>query len=205
MNAFALFGASILASFVSSAVAARLFAPRLQNSDPNRALTFLVAPHMFLRFIGLSFLVPGVVSPLMPAGFAIPAAYGDFIAGILAIVATIALVNRTAWATKSVWLFNIWGAADFLFAFYQGRRVGIQPGMLGASFFVVTLFVPALLVTHVLIFRLLVGRQPASEPDRSQGLEHIELSGGPGGEPHRSAQSAVAIGSQSARRNFSLT
>jgi len=193
MNAFALFGASILASFVSSAVAARLFAPRLQNTDPNRALTLLVAPHMFFRFIGLSFLVPGVVSPLLPAGFAIPAAYGDFIAGILAIVATVALVNRTAWATKSVWLFNIWGAADFLFAFYQGGRVGIQPGMLGASFFIVTLFVPALLVTHVLIFRLLVRRQTASEPDRSQGLEHIELSGGPGGEPHRSVQSAVEI------------
>ena len=49
---------------------------------------------MFFRFIGLSFLVPGVVSPSLPAGFAIPAAYGDFIAGILAIVATIALVNR---------------------------------------------------------------------------------------------------------------
>jgi uncharacterized membrane protein len=193
MNAFALFGASILASFVSSAVAARLFAPRLQNTDPNRALTLLVAPHMFFRFIGLSFLVPGVVSPLLPAGFAIPAAYGDFIAGILAIVATVALVNRTSWATKSVWLFNIWGAADFLFAFYQGGRVGIQPGMLGASFFIVTLFVPALLVTHVLIFRLLVRRQTASEPDRSQGLEHIELSGGPGGEPHRSVQSAVEI------------
>jgi uncharacterized membrane protein len=193
MNAFALFGASILASFVSSAVAARLFAPRLQNTDPNRALTLLVAPHMFFRFIGLSFLVPGVVSPLLPAGFAIPAAYGDFIAGILAIVATVALVNRTSWATKSVWLFNIWGAADFLFAFYQGGRVGIQPGMLGASFFIVTLLVPALLVTHVLIFRLLVRRQTASEPDRSQGLEHIELSGGPGGEPHRSVQSAVEI------------
>jgi uncharacterized membrane protein len=180
MNAFALFGASILASFVSSAVAARLFAPRLQNTDPNRALTLLVAPHMFFRFIGLSFLVPGVVSPSLPAGFAIPAAYGDFIAGILAIVATVALVSRTAWATKSVWLFNIWGAADFLFAFYQGGRVGIQPGMLGAAFFIVTVFVPALLVTHVLIFRLLVRRQTASEPDRSQRRQHVELPSRPG-------------------------
>src|SRR6202167_1991838 len=169
MNAFALFGVSILASFVSSLVAARSFAwPRLENTDRNRALTLLVAPHMFFRFIGLSFLVPGVVSPSLPAGFAIPAAYGDFIAGILAIVATVALVSRTAWATKSVWLFNIWGAADFLFAFYQGGRIGIQPGMLGAAFFIVTVFVPALLVTHVLIFRLLVRRQTASEPDRSQ-------------------------------------
>jgi uncharacterized membrane protein len=128
----------------------------------------------------MSFLVPGVVSPSLPAGFAIPAAYGDFIAGILAIVATVALVSRTAWATKSVWLFNIWGTADFLFAFYQGGRVGIQPGMLGAAFFIVTVSVPALLVTHVLIFRLLVRRQTASEPDRSQRRQHVELSSRPG-------------------------
>jgi hypothetical protein len=165
MNAFALFGVSILASFVSSLVAARSFAwPRLENTDRNRALTLLVAPHMFLRFIGLSFLVPGVVSPLLPTGFAIPAAYGDFIAGVLAIVATIALVNRTSWATQGVWLFNMWGTADFLLAFYQGGEVGIRPGMLGAAFFIVTALVPPLLMTHVLIFRLLV-RSP-----RSQGI-----------------------------------
>jgi hypothetical protein len=94
MNALALFGTSILASFVSSTGATQLFVwPRLQKADPNRALTLLVAPHMFFRLFGLSFLVPGVVSPLLPAGFAMPAAYGDFIAGVLAIVATIALVT----------------------------------------------------------------------------------------------------------------
>ncbi len=167
MNAFALFGVSILASFVSSAVAARFFVwPRLQNTEPNRALTVLVAPHMFLRFIGLSFLVPGVVSPLLPSGFAIPAAYGDFIAGILAITAMIALVNRTSWATKSVWLFNTWGTADLLFGFYQGGRVRIQPGMLGAAFFIVTAVVPPLLVTHALIFRLLARRRIVTVLDR---------------------------------------
>jgi hypothetical protein len=176
VNTFSLFGASILASFVSSAIAARLFAwPRLQNTEPNRALTALVAPHMFLRFVGLSFLVSGVVSPSLPAAFAIPAAYGDFIAGILAIVATIALVNRASWATKSVWLFNIWGAADLLFAFYQGRQVGIQPGMLGAAFFIVTALVPPLLVTHALIFRLLARRQTATETHRSQRPDQVEL------------------------------
>jgi uncharacterized membrane protein len=176
MNAFALFGASILASLVSSAVTARLFVwPRLQNSDLNRALTWLVAPHMFFRFLGLSLLVPGVVSPLLPAGFAMPAAYGDCIAGILAIVATIALVNGTTWASKSVWLFNLWGAADFLFAFYQGGHVGLQPGMLGAGFFIVTAFVPPLLVTHVLMFRLLVRRETAREAERSHRLEQVQL------------------------------
>lgn len=178
MNPLALFGISILASFVSSAVAAwTLVWPRLQREEPNRALTALVAPHMFLRFIGLSFLVPGVVSPLLPAGFAIPAAYGDFIAGILAIVATVGLANHTAWANRLVWLFNIWGAADLLFAFYQGRHVAIHPGMLGAGFYLVTALVPPLLVTHLLIFGLLLRRRAAGGPDRSQRPQYFEVRG----------------------------
>jgi len=179
MNPFALFGASILGSLVSSAVAVRVFAwPRFQNTDPNRALTWLVAPHMFFRFLGLSFLVPGVVSPLLPAGFASRAAYGDFVAGVLAIVATIALANGRSWATRSVWLFNLWGTADFLFAFYEAGRAGMQPGMLGAAFFLVTAFVPPLLVTHVLIFRLLVRRQPRGERERTALISLREGSGG---------------------------
>ena len=164
MNSLAIFGISTLASFLSSVVAARLFVwPRLQTLERNRSLTLLVAPHMFLRFIGLSLLVPGVVSPLLPPGFAISTAYGDFIAGVLAIVATVGLVNRTSWAMKSVWLFNVWGTADFLFAFYQGPHVGLEPGMLGAAFFIVTAVVPPLLLTHLLIFRLLV-RRTSAEP-----------------------------------------
>jgi len=176
MNTFALFGVSTMVSLVTSAVAALLFAwPWLQNMDPKRALTVLVAPHMFLRFLGLSFLVPGVVSPLLPAGFAVPAAYGDVIAGILAIVTTIALAKRAWWAIPSVWLFNLWGAADFLFAFYRGGQVGLQPGMLGAAFFIVTALVPPLLVSHAVIFRLLARRQSTADSSRNQQSEHVEL------------------------------
>jgi len=157
MNTFALFGISTLMSFVSSGVIAQLYAwPRLRMMNRDNALAVLVAPHMFLRFIGLSFLVPGVVSSSLPAAFAVPAAYGDFVAGILAIAATVALSRRTSWATALVWLFNIWGAADFLFAIVQGLRVQIDPGALGAAFFIPTAVVPPLLVTHALIFRLLV-------------------------------------------------
>jgi len=110
---------------------------------------------MFLRFIGLSFLVPGVVYSRLPAAFAVPAGYGDFVAGVLAIIATVALSRRAAWAIVIVWLFNIWGAADLLFAFFQGARTQLDPGTLGAAFFIVTAIVPPLLVTHALIFRVL--------------------------------------------------
>jgi hypothetical protein len=111
---------------------------------------------MFFRFIGLSFLVTGVVSPSLPAAFAVPAAYGDFIAGLLAIVATIALKQRYSCAIAVVWVFNAWGAADLLFAGYQGQHVHVDPGALGAAFFIPTAIVPPLLVTHGLIFWLLL-------------------------------------------------
>jgi len=99
----------------------------------------------------------------LPAAFAVPAAYGDFVAGLFAILATVALLKRQAWAGAAVWLFNIWGAADLLFALYQGPRAGIDPGELGAAFFIPTAIVPPLLVTHFLIFRLLVQpKRPAA-------------------------------------------
>jgi len=156
MKVLALFGISTLMSLVSSGVIAHFYAwPRLRTMNRDRALLVLVVPHMFLRFIGLSFLVPGVVSPSLPAAFAVPAAFGDLVAGILAVAATVALSRRTSWASALVWLFNIWGAADFVFAMVQGLRVHIDPGALGAVFFIATAIVPPLLVTHVLVFRLL--------------------------------------------------
>lgn len=159
MNPRAAFGLSILMSLASSIVAAVLFAwPWLRTRDRNQSLTWLVAPHMFLRFIGLSFLVPGVVSGSLPIAWAVPAGFGDFAAGILAIVATVGLARQAAWASAAVWTFNLWGAADLLFAFYQGNRVALEPGLLGAAFYIVTAIVPPLLVSHALIFVLLVTR-----------------------------------------------
>ena len=161
MNSGALFGLSVLMNFVASGIVTKLYIwPRLRIMDRDDAIVSLVAPHMFLRFIGLSFLVPGVVSPSLPAAFAVPAAYGDLVAGILAVATTIALSRRASWAIAIVWVFNVWGAADLLFAAYQGPHVQIDPGALGAAFFIPTAVVPPLLVTHGLIFWLLLRSKP---------------------------------------------
>lgn len=157
MNARAAFGLSILMSLLSSIVVAILFVwPWLRTTNQQQALIWLVAPHMFLRFIGISFLVPGVVSGALPKAWAVPAGYGDFVAGVLAIIAGVALAETAAWATVAVWIFNIWGAADLLFAFYKGARVRLEPGSLGAAFYIVTAIVPPLLVSHALLFALLL-------------------------------------------------
>jgi hypothetical protein len=163
MNSAAVFGISVVMSFVSSGVAATLYVwPRLRIMDRHQAIVSLVAPHMFLRFIGLSVLVPGVVSPLLPAAFAVPAAYGDFVTGILAIIATAALSKRVPWAVAAVWLFNVWGMSDFGYAFLEGPRVLTDVGRFGAAFFIPTAVVPPLFVTHVLLFLLLL--RPSREP-----------------------------------------
>jgi hypothetical protein len=129
--------------------------PRLRMLNQKDALVPLMVPHAF-RFIGLSFLVPGVVSPSLPSAFAAPAAYGDLIAAVLAVVATGAVTSSTSWALVLVWLFNVWGAAGLLYAFYEGNLVLVDPGALGAAFFIPTLVVPPLLITHGLIFWLLL-------------------------------------------------
>jgi hypothetical protein len=113
----------------------------------------LLVLHTF-RFVGLAFIVPGVVSPALPAAFAQPAAYGDMIAAVLALAALARL--GTSFGSLLVWAFSLWGTADLLYAFYAGNQGGLQPGRLGAAYFIVTLAVPLLLVTHGLIFRLLL-------------------------------------------------
>ena len=161
MDIQAIFGLSILMNFLACGIVTKLYAwPRLQKMPREDALLALTVPHTF-RFVGLSFLVPGVVAPSLQPAFAAPAAYGDLVAAVLAMVASLALAARAAWAVTIVWVFNLWGTLDLLHAIYQGQiGVGISPGSLGAAFYIPTVVVPPLLVTHALIFRLLLRPRP---------------------------------------------
>src|SRR5258708_7376547 len=119
------------------------------------------------RFVGLVFVVPGVVSPELPATFAQPVAYGDFISAILALLALATLGSRTG--TVLTWVFNTFGTADLLLAFYLGSRISLPdtPGLLGAGYFILTAYVPLLLITHGLAFRILL-RAKAVAPSPSK-------------------------------------
>jgi hypothetical protein len=102
----------------------------------------------------LGILGAGVVGPDLSSAFARPAAYGDLIAAVLALLALAGLHSRLG--TVLVWVFNLWGGADLLYAFYQGNAVGLEPGQLGATYFIPTVVVPLLLITHWLVFRVLL-------------------------------------------------
>jgi hypothetical protein len=148
------------------AVAWHYMWPALRDRPSSENLKAILLLHGF-RFLGLTFIVPGVVSPELPAAFARPVAYGDFIAAILALFAFAALGTRAGIAMT--WLFNVFGTADLLFAFFQESRISLPdtPGLLGADYFILAAYVPLLLITHALAFRILL-RTKVVAPFRSK-------------------------------------
>jgi hypothetical protein len=154
------FFASIAFSFIAwGIVAKRYIWPKLRLLQRSEALRPLLILHSF-RFEGLAFLVPGVVSADLPSAFAHSAAYGDIVAAILALL-SLALLPGGA-GVFIAWIFNLWGSADLLNAFYQANGAGLVPGQLGVTYFIPTLFVPLLLITHGLAFRILLRHQVES-------------------------------------------
>jgi hypothetical protein len=154
------FFVSIAFSFIAwGIVTAQYISPELRLRQPAEALRPLLILHSF-RFIGLAFLVPGVVSPDLPSAFARSAAYGDIIAATLALLSLLSL-QRGAGVVVA-WIFNLWGSADLLNAFYQANHAGLFAGQLGATYFLPTVVVPLLLITHGLAFRILLQHQKKS-------------------------------------------
>ena len=150
---FASIGFSVIAWGI---VAGQYIWPELKTRSRSEALRPLLTLHSF-RFVGLAFLVPGVVGPDVPSSFSHAAGYGDLIAAVLALIALLLLPRGAGIA--AAWIFNVWGLGDLVNAFYQANHAGLQAGQLGAAYFIPTLIVPLLMITHVMAFRILVQHQ----------------------------------------------
>jgi hypothetical protein len=156
MNPQSIFLLQFVLSVITIVVIANsLAAPWLAKMSQRDALFWLTIPHAF-RHIGLVFLVPGVRAQELPDYFALPAAYGDLTTGVLALLALIMLRIAPKGALALVWLFNVVGTVDLLNAL---RHVEIVPA-LGSTWYIPTLLVPLLLVTHFMIFVRLLKPDP---------------------------------------------
>jgi hypothetical protein len=133
--------------------------PRLTSMDRVGAQRAIATLHSF-RFFGLIFLVPGLVGPHLPTGFATFAAYGDFAAGVLALLALLTVRIRTLFWPLVV-AFNLVGAVDIIVDYYHAIQVGLPalPGQLGAGYVIPIIYVPLLMITHVVALYLLVRPQ----------------------------------------------
>jgi hypothetical protein len=130
--------------------------PRLKSMDPVEAQRAIATLHSF-RFFGLVFIVPGVVGPNLPAGFAAFSAYVDFATGMLAMLALLTIRIRPLFWTLVV-AFNLVGAADLIIDYIHAVEVGLPAvaGELGAAYVIPIIYVPLLMITHVVAFYLLL-------------------------------------------------
>ena len=155
MSQTGIFAFQFAASLLAYGLLARWYVwPRLLHRPLREALQPLLWPHVF-RTLGLTMLVPGVVDPDLPRSFAVAVAVGDAATAALALLTLVAL--RGAWprALALVWGCNVVGSADLLHVLYQGVGAGVPEYRLGGAWFVPTYVVPALVVSHLMVFWLL--------------------------------------------------
>jgi len=140
-------------------IAARLYiVPRLDEWAPKTVLLPILLLHA-TRHLGLMFLAPGATYSGIPAQFTYPAALGDLLAAVLALLAIPAVATQARIARVLVWLFNIEGTLDLLTAIALATVYDAAPFM-GASYWIPALWVPGLLVTHYVTFIVLVRPWP---------------------------------------------
>jgi hypothetical protein len=143
---------SYAVAFLAFALIARWYVwPAIRDRAPVTALSPLLL-YACLRVNGLMFLMPGLVSPDLPRAFAVPTAYGDLTAVVLALLALACLRTGNPLAMPMVWLFNVAGLADLVYANVSTFKDNVDPAQLGASYYLAVINVPAMIVVHVMIF-----------------------------------------------------
>jgi hypothetical protein len=136
--------------------------PRLRSMGQLEAHRAIATLHSF-RFFGLVFFVPGLVGPNLPFSFAIFAAYWDLATGLLALLALLTVRVRPLF-----WLFvvafNVVGTADLILDYYHAVRVGLPAiaGQLGITYAIPIIYVPILMITHVVALYWLLRPEPRS-------------------------------------------
>ena len=149
--------------FISYAVAFLVFGliakwylwPAIKDRLPKVALTPLLL-YACLRVNGLMFLMPGLVSRELPRAFAVPTAYGDLTAAILALLAVLCIRAEYPIGLPMVWLFNVVGLLDLVYANISTFKNHVDPTYLGVSYYLAALNVPAMVVVHFVIFAYLL-------------------------------------------------
>jgi len=159
MSPATIFNLHLCLGYVAWALCFTTYAwPRLKAMDPVKAHRAIATLHSF-RFFGLVFLVPGLVGPQLPAGFAGFAAYGDLATGLLALLALLTYRSRPLF-----WLFtaafNVVGIVDLLVTYFHGVTLDLpsRAGALGATYAIPILYVPLLMLTHCAAFYLMLRR-----------------------------------------------
>jgi hypothetical protein len=160
MSPTVIFNLHLVLGYVAWVLCANVYIlPKLKAMSHINAQRAIATLHSF-RFFGLVFILPGVVGHNLPVGFAPLAAYGDLATGLLAILALLTIRIRALFWPLVVG-FNLVGAVDIFIGYYHGVKLGLPAlsGELGATYAIVIVYVPLLMITHFISFYLLFRRQ----------------------------------------------
>ena len=152
-----IFSAQLVLGYVAWLLCYRVYLwPRLKSMDRVEAQRAIATLHSF-RFFGLVFVVPGVVGSDLPVSFATFAAYADLATGVLALLALLTVRVRPLFWFFVV-AFNLVGVVDLLLDYYHAVQANLPAvaGELGAAYVIPIIYVPLLMITHVVAFYWLV-------------------------------------------------
>ncbi len=146
-----------------SVIAVFFIEPKLKVKDIYYRLSFWTAFHLF-RVLGVGLLVRNL-SPGMPKDFALLTAVGDTLTAFLALGSLIALKKRWRYCIPLVWIFNIFGFLDLIYALFSAVSVNASE-YLQAQWFVPALIVPLMIVAHIAIFKNLIFQRNFAEQNK---------------------------------------
>jgi hypothetical protein len=128
-------------------------------------LKALIAIHFF-RYFGLTALLPGVFN-LAPAGFSQDYLFqimaGDVLVAVLALISFALVQAGSSFRIGFAWFFNIVGTLDYFNAAARVTPSIHDANILGPfGWIILTVFLPAWLVSHIAIFSVLLSKARSS-------------------------------------------
>jgi hypothetical protein len=156
MDNVTIFWMQLLVSLVVCTIVVAWYVwPYLTKLSLNAALI----PPLFVhvpRYVGMTLLVPYMMDPKLPKDFLFGAAYGDLLEAALALVCLFALRSNWRFAVRLVWVTNTWGFLDLLNGVRGVLTINVPSFNLGTIWYIYTFYAPVVVVSHVLIFMILI-------------------------------------------------
>ena len=156
MDNVTIFWMQLLVSLVVCTIVVAWYVwPYLSKLSLNAALIPLLFVHV-PRYVGMTLLVPYMMDPKLPKDFLFGAAYGDLLEAVLALVCLFALRSNWRFTVPLVWVTNTWGFLDLLNGVRGVLTINVPSFNLGTIWYIYTFYAPVVVVSHVLIFMILI-------------------------------------------------
>lgn len=156
INSVSIFWMQLLISlFICILVMVWYIWPLLTKLPLNSALIALLFVQVF-RYLGMTLLVPDMFDQRLPSEYLNASAYGDLLAAALALTSIFALRNKWRLAIPLVWVFSLWGFGDLLNGLRSVLQINLPKFNLGTIWYIYTFYAPAVILSHLMIFWILI-------------------------------------------------